>query len=193
MRRYRFLALRIQKEKTGVPLKSAFVLAGLSAVYVSSDETAQIHERVTAYIGQRYIDCLPLFCCSQLLAGDACGCFATRGLPTISGRSPIALEQSPPDPVACNGVTVGLTGGMGVETLGYKILHRETGSLWYKREVTVEEFMEMFVRVLCSSQDCDLACANLSCRLDANVCRWRPPNCKPSKPTKPLTHRSATY
>jgi hypothetical protein len=42
------------------------------------------------------------------------------------------------------GVCLGLVGGMGVETLGYKLLHGERTSLWYKVEVTVEEFMEMF-------------------------------------------------
>jgi len=45
--------------------------------------------------------------------------------------------------IAALGITVGLSGGMGVETLGYKLLQGHTDSLWYKIEVTVEEFMEM--------------------------------------------------
>ncbi len=46
--------------------------------------------------------------------------------------------------IALLGVGIGLTGGMGVETLGYKILHGETESIWYKVEVAIEESMEMF-------------------------------------------------
>jgi hypothetical protein len=33
---------------------------------------------------------------------------------------------------------------MGVETLGYKLLSGKQNTLWYKLEVTVEEFLEMF-------------------------------------------------
>jgi hypothetical protein len=42
------------------------------------------------------------------------------------------------------GIAIGLSGGMGIETLGYKLLAGNTESLWYKLEVSVEEFMEMF-------------------------------------------------
>jgi len=45
--------------------------------------------------------------------------------------------------LALLGVVVALTGAMGVETLGYKLLLGHTDSLWYKFEVAVEEFMEM--------------------------------------------------
>ena len=40
-------------------------------------------------------------------------------------------------------ITIALTGGMGVETLGYKLFHGNSESVWYKVEVTIEEFMEM--------------------------------------------------
>jgi len=39
------------------------------------------------------------------------------------------------------GVSIGLTGGMVVETLGYKFL--DSNGIWYRVEVTAEEFMEM--------------------------------------------------
>lgn len=41
------------------------------------------------------------------------------------------------------GVCIALGGAMVVETMGYKLLHGERTSLWYKAEVTLEEFMEM--------------------------------------------------
>jgi hypothetical protein len=46
--------------------------------------------------------------------------------------------------LAVLGVGIALTGGMGVETLGYKIFLGHTESVWYKVEVAVEELMEMF-------------------------------------------------
>jgi len=135
----------LRKRKHGRPSRVFFALAGLAAVYVSSDETAQIHERVTALIGKRYVDWLPLFASNnflwvmlvvallmvvcQLLAGDLLLLWNNHRRVTL---------------IAAIGITVGLSGGMGVETLGYKLLQGHTDSLWYKIEVTVEEFMEMF-------------------------------------------------
>jgi hypothetical protein len=46
--------------------------------------------------------------------------------------------------IAVLGVGIALTGGMGVETLGYKVFQGHTESIWYKVEVAVEELMEMF-------------------------------------------------
>lgn len=125
------------------PSRVFFILAGLGSLYVSSDETAQIHERVTAVIGARYIDWVPVFaaenfffvmllsailvCVGQKLAADLLKLW-------IHHRRVLVL--------IILGVSIGLTGGMVVETLGYKFL--ETNSIWYRVEVTAEEFMEMF-------------------------------------------------
>jgi hypothetical protein len=120
-----------------------FILAGIAALYVSSDETAQIHERVHALIGARYIDWVPPFIVQnffltmvfvavlvsigQMLSNDF------RALWTHHRR--IVL-------LTILGVAIGLTGGMVVEAIGYRI--PPTHPILYRVEVTVEEFMEMF-------------------------------------------------
>jgi len=121
-----------------------FALAGCGAVYVSLDETAQIHERVTAWMGQRYVDWLPRWAGSHLLL-----VLVAVGLIVILTRFfgpellTIYRNHRRLVTLAVVGIGIGLTGGMGVETLGYELLHGERTSLWYKAEVTVEEFMEM--------------------------------------------------
>jgi hypothetical protein len=126
------------------PSKLFFALAGLAAVYASSDETAQIHERVTALMGQRYVDWLPAYAAHNFL------------LVMVAVALLLTICQFLADDVlilwnnyrramllAMLGVVIGLTGGMGVETVGYKLFQGHTESLWYKLEVAVEEFMEM--------------------------------------------------
>jgi hypothetical protein len=140
-----FWSCALRKKRGTRPSKLFFVLAGLGALYASSDETAQIHERVTAFMGQRYIDWLPAYAAHnflfvmvaiaflltvcQLLADDLFSLWANH-------RHVMLL--------AILGVAIALTGGMGVETLGYKLFKGQTNSVWYKLEVTIEEFMEMF-------------------------------------------------
>ena len=124
------------------PSRAFFVLAGIASLYVSSDETAQIHERVTAIIGARYIDWVPplaaqnfffvmvlvavLVSVGQMLADDILKLWI---------HYPRVLV------LMILGVSIGLTGGMVVETLGYKFL--DSNRIWYRVEVTAEEFMEM--------------------------------------------------
>ena len=95
-------------------------------------------------MGQRYVDWLPsygahnflfvmlaiavLLTICQLLADDLILLWTTHR------RSAI---------LATVGIAIALTGGMGVETLGYKLFQGHTESIWYKVEVAVEEFMEM--------------------------------------------------
>lgn len=124
------------------PSRVFFILMGIGALYVSSDETAQIHERITALMGARYIDWVPAFAAEnfflvmllvavllsivQMLSNDL------QALWTHHRR--IVL-------LTALGVAIGLTGGMVVEALGYRI--PATHPILYRVEVTVEEFMEM--------------------------------------------------
>jgi hypothetical protein len=136
-----FWSCAIRKKR---PSKLFFALAGLAAVYASSDETAQIHERVTALMGQRYVDWLPAYAAHNFLLVmvavalllTVCQFLADDLLVLWSNYRRAML-------LGVLGVVIGLTGGMGVETLGYKLLQGHTESLWYKLEVAVEEFMEM--------------------------------------------------
>ena len=125
------------------PSRMFFALAGCASLYVSSDETAQIHERVTAVMGARYIDWVPTFAAQnfffvmllvaalvvvgQLLTDDVLKLWQHH-------RRLLLLFVL--------GGAIGLTGGMVIETLGYKFL--QPGTFFYRFEVTAEEFMEMF-------------------------------------------------
>lgn len=121
-----------------------FALAGCGAIYVSLDETAQIHERITASIGQRYVDWLPSFAGSHLwLLLIALAGILTLTRLFLSDLLAIWREHRRLVTVAALGIGIGLAGGMGLETLGYKLLHGDRTTLWYKVEVTLEEFMEM--------------------------------------------------
>lgn len=125
------------------PSRVFFILSGIGALYVSSDETAQIHEKLHALIGARYIDWVPQFAAEnfflvmvfvavlvsigQLLSRDALALWAHH-------RRIVLLTAL--------GIAIGLTGGMVVEALGYRI-PTATHPILYRIEVTVEEFMEM--------------------------------------------------
>ncbi len=122
-----------------------FLLVGVATLLVSIDETAQIHERVTWWMGQRYVDWLPRFAGANFwvvmltvaILIAVCQVLATDVISVWQNHRRATL-------IAFLGVIIGVTGGMGVETIGYKIFHGPSPSLWYKLEVTVEEGMEMF-------------------------------------------------
>lgn len=138
-----FFSCALRKGTDRRPSRVFFVLAGCVSVYISCDETAQIHERVTALMGARYLDWVPTYAAQnfffvmlfiavlvtigQLLADDV--------LKLWSHYRRLLL-------LVVLGVSVGLTGGMVIESLGYKLL--QTGTFLYRLEVTAEEFMEMF-------------------------------------------------
>ena len=123
------------------PSKGFFLLAGGVSLYVSMDEAGQVHEQVTAWMGRRYVDWLPGYAGKhfwwvmilvalavavvQLLAPDLANLWTQQ-------RRYLLL--------ALCGAGIGLLGAMGVETLGYKLLHGERTSIWYNIEVTAEEF-----------------------------------------------------
>ena len=140
-----FWSCALRRRRGVKPSKLFFVLAGLGALYASSDETAQIHERVTAWMGQRYVDWLPTYAADHFLFVmltialllTICQFLADDLISLWQHYRPAAM-------LALLGVGIALTGGMGVETLGYKLLQGNTETIWYKLEVTIEETMEMF-------------------------------------------------
>jgi len=125
------------------PSRVLFILAGIAALYVSSDETAQIHERVHAVIGARYIDWVPPFIVQNfffvmvfLAVLVSIGQMLSKDFLVLwTHHRRIVL-------LTLFGSAIGLTGGMVVESIGYQI--PPTNPILYRVEVTVEEFMEMF-------------------------------------------------
>jgi hypothetical protein len=96
-------------------------------------------------MGQRYIDWLPEYAAHHFLFVMAaiallltvCQFIADDLISLWKNHRPAVL-------IGLLGVAIALTGGMGIETLGYKIFQGNTESVLYKLEVAVEEFMEMF-------------------------------------------------
>src|SRR4051794_27478380 len=126
------------------PSKAFFLFAGCTALYASMDEAGQLHEQVTMWMGHRYVDWLPNYAGKHfwwvmLVVAIAVGLFQLVAADLLTlwrlHRRFLIL--------ATLGIAIGLSGCMGVETLGYKLLHGERTSLWYKLEVTIEEWMEM--------------------------------------------------
>jgi hypothetical protein len=126
------------------PSKAFFGFAGCAALYASMDEAGQVHEAITAWLGRRYIDWLPNFTVTHFwmvmvvvaLIMMVIQIFA-RDLSTLwRGHRRLVF-------MALLGVGIGLGGAMGVEAIGYKLLHGIKTTIWYKAEVSVEEFMEM--------------------------------------------------
>ena len=138
-----FFSCAMRKGTDRRPSRVFFILAGLAALYVSCDETSQIHERVTAVLGARYIDWVPAFAAQNFFFVMVfVAIIVTIGQLLAKDLVALWLHHRRLILLITLGVGIGLTGGMLIETLGYKFLQPNT--FWYKVEVTVEEFMEMF-------------------------------------------------
>src|SRR4029079_10563325 len=139
-----FWSCAFGKRRALKPSKLFFALAGFGALYASSDETAQIHERVTAFMGQRYVDWLPSYAAHNFLFVMIAVALLLTACQFLADDLILLWKNyRTASMLAILGIAIALTGGIGVETLGYKIFHGHTESIWYKVEVSVEEFMEM--------------------------------------------------
>ena len=167
-----FFSCALRKGTDRRPSRVFFSLAGVGALYVSSDETAQIHERVTAVIGARYIDWVPPFAAQNfffvmlLIAG-----LVTVGQLLADDFLKLWNYHRRVMLLFVLGIAIGLTGGMVVETLGYKFLDRN--SIWYRVEVTAEEFMEMLGASFILLAALQLRC-RIRSRLSATTTRVQP-------------------
>jgi hypothetical protein len=130
------------RHKAERPSRPFLLVLSACFVILSLDETAQLHERITQWIGRRYIDWLPEFMCGSMsLAVSilAVAIFilrlALRDLSAIWRWSP-RLSLS-----AMAGVCISVFGGVVMEAIGYKFM--KYGTPLYKVEVAIEESMEM--------------------------------------------------
>lgn len=124
------------------PSRFFLFMAGAVVSLMSMDEIAQVHESVTAVVGARYIEWVPLFLSDHkeaiilILIASAIALRAIRDdLKAIWSWSRQASL------IALSGIIIFITGAGVVETLGFKFL--QTGTTLYKVEVAIEEFMEM--------------------------------------------------
>jgi hypothetical protein len=138
-----FFSCALRKGTDRRPSRVFFTVVGCASLYVSCDETAQIHERVTATMGARYIDWLPTFAAQNFFfVMLSIAVLVTVGQLLVDDLLKLWHLHRRVLLLAGLGLAIGLTGGMVIETLGYKLL--QTGMILYRCEVTAEEFMEMF-------------------------------------------------
>jgi hypothetical protein len=132
----------VVRRKAERPSRPFLLVLSVCFLILSLDETAQLHERITQWIGRRYIDWLPEFIRGSaplIVSILAVVVFilrlALRDLSAIWRWSPrLSLW-------AMAGVCISGFGGVVMEAIGYKFL--QYGSLLYKVEVAIEESMEM--------------------------------------------------
>jgi hypothetical protein len=124
---------------------SKLMLFSVSAVFVllSADEVVQLHEGITGVLGSRYIDWGP-----ELL-NDYKAASLLAVVPVVIVLRKIYPELTafwnwsrPSSLIAIGGLCTIVLGASVIESVGYKFL--EPGSIAYKVEVTIEEFLEMF-------------------------------------------------
>jgi hypothetical protein len=111
---------------------------------LSIDETAMIHERITAWLGSRYIDWVPAWICAHPIKSSICAIVvvacAAAAAPHVR-----AFERANPTAVriAAVGLLVYVTGGAVLESAGYETLIGGSHNSLYPVEVASEEFLEM--------------------------------------------------
>jgi hypothetical protein len=126
------------------PSRRFLRLCGGFFLYLSADETAMFHERITASLGSRYVDWLPAYlgshlvetfiCVLVLVACAACAYPHLRGLWRLSSSASM---------IGIAGCAVFVTGAAVLETIGYKMLQLGVAQSVYRVEVAAEEFLEM--------------------------------------------------
>jgi hypothetical protein len=137
--------LAFQHPKPDRPSRSFFALPASLFLLWSADETAQMHERLTGWIGLRYVDWLPYFL-SEHKALVALLLAALLAIVWLLRSDALAFWRAHrrASLTAIFGFCVVFLGGAVLETIGYKFFLSGTTPLLYQTEVCLEEFFEMF-------------------------------------------------
>lgn len=137
-----FLAL--QPRRIGETSRRFWGLLAAGFLFWSLDETAMLHERVTALLGARYVDWLPGYLLKHwflLVALLATLLLALRLLWSDLMKLWRAARRE--CGLALCGLLIAFLGGAGLETVGYKLFQGSVNPFLYQTEVCLEEFFEM--------------------------------------------------
>ena len=139
-----FWTLATRARESHRPSRRFLRLCGGFFLLLSIDETAMLHERITASLGSRYVDWLPMYfvenpvnalVCLSVLALCVCAAYPhLRALWQMSRNASL---------VGACGCVVYVTGAAVLETIGYKMLNAGAALSLYRAEVALEEFFEM--------------------------------------------------
>jgi len=136
--------LRWRLARPGHPVPPSFwLLSAIGFVFLSADEAASIHERLTYTL--RQFEWLPRFegghgiwIVLYALAGFAFLACCVRPLRALMAHSPGASR------LLVLGLALIVTGSVGLEIVSYQFLRSDTSTMLYALEVAAEEFLEMF-------------------------------------------------
>lgn len=138
-----FWTLAARARESHRPSRRFLRLCGGFFLLLSIDETAMLHERITASLGSRYVDWLPVYLVENpvnaivfLLVLGLCICAA---YPHLRALWQMSLKASL---VGACGCVVYVTGAAVLETIGYKMLNAGAALSLYRAEVALEEFFE---------------------------------------------------
>jgi len=139
-----FWTLAARARESHRPSRRFLRMCGGFFLLLSIDETAMLHERITASLGSRYVDWLPMYfvenpvnalVCLSVLALCVCAAYPhLRALWQMSRNASL---------VGACGCVVYVTGAAVLETIGYKMLNAGAALSLYRAEVALEEFFEM--------------------------------------------------
>lgn len=136
------LAARIRESQR--PSRRFLRACGGFFLLLSIDETAMIHERITASLGSRYIDWVPAYLANHIDETILCGLVLIAGLaaayPHLRGIWRMSRAASL---IGAAGCVVYLTGAAVLETIGYRMVSAGVSLALYRIEVAAEEFFEM--------------------------------------------------
>lgn len=111
---------------------------------LSIDETALMHERLTASLGSRYVDWVPGYIAGHPAQAIACllvlAAGARSAYPHLLGLWQISRKAFL---IGVAGCVVYVTGAAVLETIGYRMLEAGASVGLYRLEVATEEFLEM--------------------------------------------------
>jgi hypothetical protein len=152
-----------RQRKSDKPSRAFFALLASGFLLWSADETAQMHERLTGWIGLRYVDWLPYF------LNEHKALVALFGITLLimarllwSDVAAFWHAHRRITRIAVCGFCIVFSGGAVLETIGYKYFLNGATPLLYQTEVCVEEFFEMFGASLILYSTSFLALGNLT-------------------------------
>jgi len=135
------------------------LLIGMGFIFLSADEAAQIHEKVTSFL--KHVEWMPRFKGNHGIWIPVY--FSIAVVLAVLGRHTInsALKAYPRQAIIIlSGFAVLLIGAVGMEIISYWYLRGTEYSFLYKVEVALEEFFEMagasiilYGTILCALRD----------------------------------------
>jgi hypothetical protein len=124
------------------PSRLFLFITGTVFLLMSLDETSQVHESITAFLGDRYVDWIPPLILKHkeipVLSLALLIFFIRLIYPDLKG---LWLWSRRKSFIAVAGIFTYMLGASVLETIGYEFIERDT--FIYRIEVSAEEFLEM--------------------------------------------------